>query len=80
MRSQCSESYSDVCNHIVEGPPTMHVLSVEGPQCDNSFEGGPMMHVITAGLYWVATHFPQWAGFFKKKNWAFKKVGFYKKI
>ena len=40
--------------------------------------------ITKPGLYWVATrvatHFPQWAGFFKKKTRAFKKVGFYKKI
>ena len=39
----------------------------------------PINNLLATGLYWVATHFPQWAGFFKKKTRAFKKVGFYKK-
>ena len=33
----------------------------------------------TSRLYWVATHFPQWAGFFFHKKNLFFKVGFYKK-
>ena len=33
--------------------------------------------LLPPGLYWVATHFPQWAVFFHKNKKQFKKIGFY---
>ena len=49
----------------------------------NGRQGGELLDVVDclkSGLYWVATHFPQWAGVFLLKKMGFKKNCFYKKI